>query len=141
MEAPDVKPIYTIEEFESLGFHDCYVHGISWKSTDYSFLLDLDYIVEWVENQGFYEFWISPAELQFRNVSDARLNLDWTKLAVQCQIQDIHKSDSKPSPIGSDDFHWEIELATPVGSIEFWASEFELRILESPVLRKLQCLR
>ncbi len=140
VEVPQTKSVYTTEDFESLGFHDCYVHGIRWISSSYSLLLDLDYIVEWIESEGRYKFWLAPAELSFEYASEVKMSLDWTKLAMECQIQDVHKRDRRTTPNGSDDYNWEIEFARPYGSIDLWATGFELRIQAAPELREVQYL-
>jgi hypothetical protein len=124
-----------------LGFHDCYVHGIRWSSTSYSLLLDLDYIVQWIEIEGAFNFWVAPAELRFDYSSDVKVLLDWGKFPMQCQVKDIHRHGSKPTPNGSENYHWEIEFAVPHGSIDLWATDFRLTFQAMPVLRPVQYLR
>ena len=136
-----IKLVYSAKDFEELGFHDCYVHGIRWDTSTYALILDLDYIVEWIKNKGKYEFLVASAELRFNDSSEVRLSFDWTNLAMECQIQDIHKRESRLSLNGSECYHWEIEFTTPHGSIELWSTNFELKIQKKPVLSKVQKLR
>jgi hypothetical protein len=141
VEPPQVKQTYSEEDFESLGFHDCYVHGIRWASSSYSLILDLDYIVQWIEIDGAYNFWVAPAELSFNYASEVKISMDWEKVPMECQVQDVHRHDRKATPNGSDNYHWEIEFARPSGSIDLWATDFRLSIQAKPVLRPVQYLR
>jgi hypothetical protein len=144
MNPPDVRDCYTEIDFVSMGFHDCYVYGIRWNIDNFALILDLDYIVKWVQpaakDQG-YQFWVCPAELNFTNIADARVDLNWMRLAPECQIQDIRRHDSRTTPNGSTQWYWEIELATPEGSIALWATGFELKIKQPPVLSNKQYIR
>ena len=135
------KSTYSAEDFETMGFHDCYVHGIRWDSSTCALVLDLDYIVQWIENDGNYQFWVAPATLHFEYSSEVKMSLDWTRLAMECQIQDIHRLERKTTPNGSEIFRWEIEFARPCGSIELWSTDFELRIQAEPKLLETQRLR
>jgi hypothetical protein len=131
MNPPDVRDRYTEIDFECLGFHDCYVYGIRWSIEEFAMQFDLDYIVKWVEpaaEDQRYQFWVCPAELCFKNIADTQVNLNWKGLAPECQIQDIRRHDSRVTPNGSIQWRWNIELATPEGSIALWATGFELRI-------------
>lgn len=141
MDVPSTKLSYSSKEFDSLGFHDCYVHGFRWNSSNYSLMIELDYIVKWVEKEGAFDFWVAPAELCFKNASETKMTLDWDRFAPECQIQDIHRRDHRKTPNSIDDYLWEIEFAKPYGSIELWATDFLLSIQASPVLRAVQHLR
>lgn len=141
MSSPEIKSSYTQDDFESLGFHDCYVHGLRWSRRHFSLILDIDYIVQWVETGGKYQFWVSPSELCFRSVSDAVVSLDWTQLAPECQIEGIYRRETRTTANGTQDYHWDVEFGTPDGSIDLWATEFELRIQSVPVLCQTPHLR
>ena len=141
MLVPQTKNIYTLNDFDSLGFHDCYIHGIRWEVSTSSLILDLDYIVAWIEADEKYKFWVAPAELRFDYASDVILSLDWTKSAMECSVQDVHRHECKATPNGNEDYRWEIEFATPYGSIEFWSTNFELKIQAEPSLLDTQRLR
>lgn len=64
-----------------MGWHDAQVHGMAFVTSDgddanHSFLLDLDYIVAWVDAEPpdtHYTFWIAPVTLAFDNAWDVRL--------------------------------------------------------------------
>lgn len=141
MKSPQFKPVYSAADFESLGFHDCYVYGIRWISSSYSLIIDLDYIVQWLETNGSYNFWVAPSELRFDYASEVKISLDWTKLPMDCQVQDVHRHDRKATPNGSNSYHWEIEFVRPYGSIDLWATDFRLSLQATPILSPAQHLR
>ncbi len=139
MDVPQFKSVYSIEDLESLGFHDCYVHGVRWG--DHSLMLDLDYILQWTENSGAYNFWVAPAELRFEYVSEAKLFLDWDQSGMECQIHGLYRRDHRLAFNGSHAYRWEIEFTRPQGSVNFWSASFKLSIQAAPVLREVPYLR
>ena len=141
MTFPSARTVYSVADFETLGFHDCHVHGIRWESSAYALILDLDYIVRWTKKNGGFQFVVAPAELRFDYSADIRVSLDWSNLAMDCQIQDIHRRDRKLTPNGRECYLWEIEFNTPSGSIELWASDFQLKFLAEPQESETQKLR
>ncbi|TWT29144.1 hypothetical protein KOR42_55650 [Thalassoglobus neptunius] len=132
MNLPNGKSVYSVADFETLGFHNCHVHGIRWDSSAYALILDLDYILQWIEKGGSFEFVVAPAEIRFEYSAEVKVSLDWSNLAMECQIQDIHRRDHKRNPNGTECYLWEIEFATPSGAMELWATDFELKILAEP---------
>lgn len=141
MDVPQTQLVYTISDFGSLGFHDCHVHAIRWASSTCSLILDLDYILSWIDTDGHYRFLVAPAELTFAYASDVKVSLDWTKMAMECQIQDISRVDCRVSPNGSEVYRWQIDFSTPDGSIELWSSDFRMELQGSPTLSETQRLR
>jgi len=141
VETPQLKQVYSAGDFDSLEFHDCYVHGIRWARSSYSLILDLDYIAQWVNVNGSYNFWVAPAELRFDFASEITISLDWNKVPMECQIEDVRRQDRKATPKGSDIYHWELEFSRPYGSVDLWAPDFRLSIQATPVLSPVQYLR
>jgi hypothetical protein len=143
MDPPLTRDRYSEDDFDSLGFHDCYVYGFKWDSNDFSLLFDIDYIVKWAEpiaaDQRF-QFWISPAELCFKNIADTTLELNWAGFAPQCRINELQRVKSRTTPNGTTQWYWEFELAAPRGAIALWATGFELRIQAPPSLSPSQQL-
>ena len=67
------KKIWTEADFEKMGWHDVYIHAVTFAPEAHEFILDIDYIFAWVEHEQpspYYSFWISPATLVFRNVCE-----------------------------------------------------------------------
>jgi hypothetical protein len=67
------KAVWTQSDYEVMGWHDCVVHALAFEpNPDRSgtLLVDLDYIVRWVEplqpGEAF-SFWVAPATLIFED--------------------------------------------------------------------------
>jgi len=59
------KWAWTEEDFERMGWHDAHVHAFAFQPDAWEFLLDLDYILEWVgpaENTSHCSFWSAAAD-------------------------------------------------------------------------------
>ncbi|NNJ62397.1 MAG: hypothetical protein HKP61_15940 [Dactylosporangium sp.] len=107
------KATWTDADFQDMGWHDCRVHAVSiGESEDDALpparlLLDLDYIVRWVEpaRSGIpLTFWVSPATLVFEPAWNIAARLG--PLHDLMEIADLHRLDSPdryPDPL------WHIE--------------------------------
>jgi hypothetical protein len=107
------KATWTDVDFSDMGWHDCHVHAIS--VGEYAdgtlpparMLLDLDYIVRWVEparRERHFTFWIAPATLVFDRAWNITGQL--VPLHEVMEIADVHRldpPDSHPDPL------WHIE--------------------------------
>jgi len=65
--------VWTDADFEQMGWHDATVHAIAFRESDDvgELLLDLDYIVRWIDPQPpseYFRFLVAPATLVFENV-------------------------------------------------------------------------
>ncbi|MGW0214749.1 hypothetical protein ACWDXH_10170 [Micromonospora chokoriensis] len=107
------KATWTDADFASMGWHDCRIHALSiGDGTDNELpparlLLDLDYIVRWVQPEGEdqrFTFWIAPATLVF----DGAWNIDGQlgPLHDMLEIADIHRLDP---PDTSSEPLWHVE--------------------------------
>jgi hypothetical protein len=68
------KAVWTHADFDDMGWHDATVHAIGFEEVgDRALLmLDLDYIVRWIDPQPpheYFTFFVAPATLVFENVS------------------------------------------------------------------------
>lgn len=106
------KATWTDADFEVMGWHDCRVHAVSVGVRDDAFpwnrvLLDLDYIVKWVDparGRQHFSFWITPATLVFDEAWDISGQLD--PMNDLLEIADLHRldpPDDNPDPL------WHIE--------------------------------
>lgn len=140
---PIVKACYYEHDFESLGFHDCYIDKIEWCSSRFMLGLELGYIVKWIPPDSPsepYRFWICPAELWFTNVADATIDLRWISSTMDVCIEDLYRRSRRSTPNGMIQWQWEVAFSMPEGNISLWATGFELRILGPPVLSNTQRL-
>jgi hypothetical protein len=73
------KAVWTDDDFDRMGWHDARVWALAFLAETYEFVLDLDYIVEWVApppGEEYYEFWVVPATLVFENVTGLEIELE-----------------------------------------------------------------
>jgi hypothetical protein len=69
------KWMWTEADFEQLNWHDCKIHAMAFVAEEnfqHEFVLDVDYIFEWVCETALIHFWMSPATLVFEHYSDLR---------------------------------------------------------------------
>lgn len=138
------KCIWTETDFDLMGWHDATLYATAFLPEQNEFLLDIDYIFEWVEpkqNETFFKFWISPATLVFENIHNFSLNIGEQFKAIQ--IQSIERKNPKQAPNAGyinrgTEWRWFIDLE--VGEIEFNSIGFKLFIRKSPILTKNQSL-
>jgi hypothetical protein len=118
-------------------FHDCHVHGLRWRRDAFSFSVDLQYILEWIEPTASfagYQFSVCEARLVFQSVSDLKVQMDWSSSPLDAQIEGLRVAESRATPNGGTERLFEIEFADPEGSISLWSSGYELVLLGEPVL-------
>jgi hypothetical protein len=126
-------------------FHDCHVHGLRWRRDKFTFSLDLQYILEWIEpseaSSGTYRFRVSEAQLVFRSASDPKVSMDWSGAALDAQIAALRVLQSRTTPSGQVERLFEIEFADPDGTISLWSTGYEVILLEEPVVSDVPSIR
>jgi hypothetical protein len=107
------KATWTDADFPEMGWHDCRVHAVSIGEYEDDtvpparLLLDLDYIVCWVEparRERHFTFWIAPATLVFERAWNVTGRLG--PLHEVMEIADVHRLDS---PDDNPELLWHIE--------------------------------
>src|SRR5262249_44168300 len=105
-------------------------------------ILDLDYILEWMNEPDGYKFKIVPAVLKFVGVSDLRLSLDYatpTAALGPFSIHSIHRhTESREHYVAA---LWRIAFNWPKGEITFEAKGYEQNATAAAVVSDSQCLR
>ncbi|WP_410645505.1 hypothetical protein [Amycolatopsis sp. lyj-346] len=116
------KAVWTDADFPQMGWHDSRIHALGFLEDDDlppgRLLLDLDYIVCWVEparRQKHFTFWVAPATLVFDQAWD--ITGDLGPLHGSLEIADLHRLDP---PDDHPDPMWHIE-----------GHEFELKLRAS----------
>src|SRR5688572_6075704 len=82
------KVVWTDADLERMGWHDATVHGIAFREVgdDAELLLDLDYIVRWIDPQPpsrSYTFLVAPATPVFENVWSLEGDLEAHRTLLQ----------------------------------------------------------
>jgi hypothetical protein len=133
------QPLRILSESEARldSFHDVHVHGLHWRRDQFSFLMDAQYILEWIApigNSTSYRFLICESRIMFRDVDDLKVSMDWSGAALDTQIDVVRILKSRTTPSGRLQQHYEIEFSDPEGSIMFWSTGYEVRLLGEPVI-------
>lgn len=126
------KWVWTEADFEQMSWHDCKIHAMAFVAEanfQHEFVLDVDYIFEWVYGDDLIHFWISPATLVFENYNDLCFAGENFRYYDDPQIDQIFRVED----------HWKIATVTG-GSIEFSATGFKQYIRRAPALINHQIL-
>lgn len=122
-------------------FHDCHVHGLRWRRDRFTFALDLQYILEWIEpteaSSAGYHFRVADAQLVFRSARDPKVSIDWSRAALGAQISVLRVLQSRTTANGQVERLFEIELAEPEGTILLWSTGYEVLLFEEPVVSEV----
>jgi hypothetical protein len=137
---------WTDAQFDEMSWHDNHVHSLEIRSGEYGageLLLGLGYILEWLPPEdGSYSFRIAPALLQFREVTDLSIELDYasvsaglTPFSISSITREIHRF-----PSGAQTHRWTLGINWPQGSITFLASGFVQTLTGPAVISRHQFL-
>lgn len=137
------KLIWTEQDFDLMDWHDATLYGVAFLPDRFEFLLDIDYIVRWVQpdDSTYFSFLVSPATMILENVHDLSVCIAEPYRAIQ--IQSIKRDDPKPPPNAaySDkriEWQWTIDLE--VGEITFSSVGFRQVLRKQPVETNSQSL-
>lgn len=134
------KKIYTVKDFEKMDWHDCSIYGVSFLEEAYEFLLDIDYILEWIkptDSDEFYEFLVAPATLVFKNVYDICFDLEFD---CRLNIESITRDEKVKCKNINNEYEWFWKIECQEGIISFRSLGFEMFINEKPTLSNSQRL-
>lgn len=139
---PDRK-IWTEADLPYLGWHNCVIHDFTLERTDQpsapNFLLDLDYILQWLKPNelGYFQFWTAPTTLIFYNVQSLRIEIDplW-KPPVLLEIDEIYLK--RESPKSSKEIRYQGEISLRRGRMSFNAQGFKQIVRKPPKLSTMQ---
>ncbi|HVX61165.1 MAG TPA: hypothetical protein VHC19_11200 [Pirellulales bacterium] len=140
---PEAKP-----DFGEFSWHDCHIWAIAFQpgnpnQGDWTsdLALDIDFICQWLCDDGGCRFRVAPAMLVFHDVSDARIAIAWerTSYAHELSIAEIVRE-----PLAADEtglaqdkpsYRWIIKFNWPEGGeLSFIASGFTQTLNAEPVL-------
>ena len=133
------RPLRVLSESEAKpeSFHDCHVHGLRWQRDRFTFSMELQYILEWIEpsdGSSGYRFSISEGRVTFQNVDDLKVSMDWSGVALDSQIASVRVLKTRTTPNGRVQRYFEIEFADPEAIISLWSTGYEVELLEEPVI-------
>jgi len=134
----DVKENWTDSDFDELGWHDCRLYGIVLPDENFTLAFDLDYIFKWEKVLNGFNFWISPCDLVFRDISGLKVDIDY-KDSMLMFVSELKRTNSRLSPNGKL-MLWDYCVECDNGQITFSSSGFTQKIRLQPVLSETQDL-
>ena len=126
-----------------MGWHDATLHAFAFLPGKYELLLDIDYILDWVdpqEGETYFNFWVAPATLVFENVYDLKIDLEPVD---GVELQDVRRTDPRVPRnaefIGRDkEWRWTLEAEN--GEITFSAIGFHQYFRRTPSFGRAQAI-
>lgn len=129
--------LFTEDDFETMSWHDSRIYAIAFRPEDFEFVLDIDYIVKWIEPDpegSHYSFLIAPATLIFWNVRD--LEFDISSYDTGLQLSGIKREllgPPKNSEFVKRDKEWLWTLDCSEGEIQLKSVGFRQHLRRKPI--------
>uniref|UniRef100_UPI0031011587 hypothetical protein n=1 Tax=Neorhizobium sp. EC2-8 TaxID=3129230 RepID=UPI0031011587 len=133
------REIWTEADFVGMGWHDAVLYSMSFSQANYAIRFDIDYIFKWHWEREAVRGWdVAPCTLEFNNVSNLRVSLDW-QIQGDTSIQDITRTNSRLSPNGKI-MLWDYQIELDVGDLRFTATGFTQTVRMPPIFSTSQAL-
>lgn len=126
------KAIWTDNDFETMGWHDCMIYAFSFGH-NFQLLLDIDYIFKWVQTGKTYKFWVAPCTLVFENAYDIEFQIDGCSGGLE--IDDISRNNPlrpKNADFIKIDTEFDWTIGTQQGSIFFKSVGYKQYVRQIP---------
>ena len=132
------KTVWTHEDFEVMGWHDATIWSMHANVDDFEFLIDLDYIFEWIhpqENETYFKFRVVPVTMVFEFMHS--VNFDIESAHGEFEVQDLFMENPTPTPDGkSTSYTFRFECQE--GEISLKSTGFKMYVREEPKLMSQQ---
>jgi len=115
-------------QFDEMSWHDNHVHALRVVEGEFGagkLIFDLDYILEWIQDDDKYLFKMIPASLTFFEVTDLKIELDYARPTAALgpfSIHEILRRFEKRERYEA--ILWEMRFNWPDGKITFEAKGF-----------------
>ena len=135
---------WTESDFERMSWHDNHVHAVRIQEGEHGageLWLDLDYILEWLEQDHGFKYRIVPACLKFLQVTSLRMSINYA--AASAAMGPFSIASIERTEVPREHYVacvWRIPINWPSGEIEFEASGFEQLSRGEAVLTQAQAL-
>jgi hypothetical protein len=134
------KWIWTDNDFDAMGWHDATLWAMLADPERFEFLVDLDYIFEWVKpapEETYYKFWIAPVTMIFENAHTVKLDIESSQGTIE--VADLHRENPRPTPNGKlEERTYRFECQE--GEISLLATGFQMIVRRNPALLGTQSL-
>ena len=134
------KKLWTETDFKSMGWHDASIWSMVSNADKYEYLIDLDYIFNWVQpkaDETYFKFWVAPVTMVFENSSDVKIDIESQQGIIE--VADLHMENPELSPnkkFTSHNYRFECQE----GEISLKATGFKMYVRRNPSLMKGQSL-
>ena len=133
------KTVWSDHDFEVMGWKNAYIHAIATIPETFELLLDIDYIVRWIDPtppSNSFTFLVAPATLVFSNVYNVEIHLE--SQSGEFSIQNLDRLDEQPTLNGEmKDWLWKFD---DEGSLSFRATGYTQYFRRQPILTSFQQL-
>jgi hypothetical protein len=132
------KIVWTEADFDKMGWHDAHIWGMIANPDEFEYLIDMDYIFEWInpkEDEEYYKFLISPVTMVFENAYDIRFDIESQNGEIE--ISDLYMENSRKTKNGNlieHTFRFECQQ----GNISLIATGFKMYVRQNPILLNKQ---
>ena len=140
------KVIWTQDDYELMGWHDCRIYGLIFQNVNDSWttniVFDIDYIFKWVRpihpKQSF-SFWVAPCTLMFKEAFDLTINVNQKGGRTEPpEIDDLVLKGKVEQETNRWVYEWDIHLQE--GYIHFKSLGFDQVVRRRPILTDNQVL-
>jgi hypothetical protein len=120
---------WTDLQFDEMSWHDNHVHSFRVTEGDHGagrLILDIDYIIGWLQEAGETRFRIIPATLTFLEVTNLKLRIDYatpTAGLMPFSIDSLQRITEERERYVAQ--IWKMPISWPDGEISFEATGFE----------------
>lgn len=134
------KSIWSEKDFSIMGWHDSKIWAFLADAENFTFMVDLDYIFQWVppnEGEGYFKFWVAPVTMVFENAFDIVLDIKSTQ--GEFNVADLHMENEKKAKndcFSDYDFRFECQE----GDFKLSATGFKMYVRKAPTLQSRQSL-
>jgi len=134
------KNIWTEDDFSVMGWHDSKIWGFLADTEKFEFMVDLDYIFQWVhpqEGETYFKFWVAPVTMVFENAYDILLDIDSRQ--GELEVADLHMENERKTKNGRlNEFDFRFECQE--GDFKVSATGYKMYVRKAPILQSGQTL-
>lgn len=124
------KSIWNESDFDNMSWHDNFIHALTFDPDENLFLLDIDYITEWInpkEKGSHFSFVVAPSTLIFSSVYDLDIDIKLGNVHT-FDIQEINR-EIHQTKYTTDRIFYKYEIVlSHIGKITFVSSGYEMYI-------------
>lgn len=134
-----LKNVWTDADFAEMGWHDAALYAMTFPQADCAISFDIDYIFASHRANDEFQGWdIAPCTLEFENIGDLRVSIDWQRQG-DTWIQGITRRDRRLSSNGQFEL-WDYEIELDIGNFNFSATGFKQTVRRAPTFSTVQSL-